>query len=87
MSELQMGKPIRLRGTNIIPIEKVYLSNYPLRKGYWLYGSKEPVSIVVCDAHGVRALAIQDPGMSLTELNREVPGLEAVLEEITEVGE
>ena len=37
MSELHMGKPICLRGTNIIPIEKVYLSNYPLRKGYWLY--------------------------------------------------
>jgi uncharacterized spore protein YtfJ len=87
MSELRMGKPICLSGTNIIPIEKVCLSNYPLRKGYWLYGSKEPVSIVVCDAHGVRALDIQAHGMSLTELIREVPGLEAVLAEYTAVGD
>jgi uncharacterized spore protein YtfJ len=86
MSELRMGKPIRLRGTNIIPIEKVYLSNYPLRKGYWVYGSKEPVSIVVCDVRGVRALDIQAHGLSLTELIRKVPGLEAVLEEFTAVG-
>jgi uncharacterized spore protein YtfJ len=87
MSELQMGKRVCVNGTNIIPIEKVYLSNYRLRKGYWLYGSKEPVSIVVCDAHGVRALGIQARGLSLTELISKVPGLEAVLEEITEVGE
>ena len=33
MSELRMGKPICLNGTNIIPIEKVYLGNYALGKG------------------------------------------------------
>ncbi len=87
MSELHMGKPIYLNGTNIIPIEKVYLGNYTFRKGYWLYGSKEPVSIVVCDTHGVRALDIQAHGLSLTELIRKVPGLEAVLAEFTAVGD
>ena len=56
-------------------------------KGYWLYGSREPVSIVVCDAHGVRALNIQAHELSLTELIRDVPGLEAVLEEFTSVGD
>jgi uncharacterized spore protein YtfJ len=86
MSDLQMGKPICLNGTNIIPIEKVYLRNFTLGKGFWLYGSKEPVSVVVCDAHGVRTLDIQAHGLSLTELVREVPGLEAVLEEFTAVG-
>ena len=85
MSELRMGEPICVNGTNIIPIEKVYLRNYALRKGYWLYGSKEPVSIVVCDAHGVRALDVQAHGLSLTELIRKVPGLEAVLAEYTAV--
>jgi uncharacterized spore protein YtfJ len=87
MSELRVGKPICVNGTNIIPIEQVYLRNYPLRKGYWLYGSKEPVSIVVCDAHGVRALDIQARGLSLTELIRKVPGLEAVLAEFTAAGD
>ena len=83
MSDLHMGKPISLNGTNIIPIEKVYLGKYALRKGYWLYGSKEPVSIVVCDAHGVKAFDIQAHGLSLTELISKVPGLEAVLAEFT----
>jgi uncharacterized spore protein YtfJ len=87
MTELRMGKPIYLNGTNIIPVEKVYVRNYALKKGYWLYGSKEPVCIVVCDTHGVRALDIQAQGLSLTELIREVPGLDAVLEEFASVGD
>ena len=87
MSELRMDKPICVNGTNIIPIEKVSVRSSALRKGYWLYGSKEPVSIVVCDAHGVKALDIQAHGLSLTELIREVPGLEAVLAEFTAVGD
>ena len=87
MSELGMGKPICVNGTNIIPIEKVYLRNYAFRTGYWLYGSKEPVSIVVCDAQGVRALDMQAHELSLTELIRKVPGLEAVLEEFKAVGD
>ncbi len=87
MSELRMGKPIYLNGTNIIPVENVYLRNYALRKGFWLDGSREPVSIVVCDAHGVRALNIQAHELSLTELIRDVPGLEAVLEEFASVGD
>jgi hypothetical protein len=86
MSDLRMGKPISLNGINVIPIEKVSVRSYALKKGYWLYGSKEPVSIVVCDTHGVRALDIQAQGLSLTELIREVPGLEAVLAEFTAVG-
>jgi hypothetical protein len=85
MSELHMGRPICLNGSKIIPIEKVYVRNHSFRKGYWLYGSKEPVSIVVCDARGARALDIQEHGMSLTDLIREVPGLEAVLAEFTGV--
>ncbi len=87
MSELRVGKPICLNGTSIIPIEKVYLGHYALRKGYWLYGSKEPVSIIVSDAHGVRALDIQAHGLSLTQLIRKVPGLEAVLAEFAVVGD
>jgi uncharacterized spore protein YtfJ len=85
MSELHMGEPISLNGTHIIPIAKVYLGNYALGKGYWLYGSKEPVSIVVCNAHSVRTLDIQAHGLSLTELIRKVQGLEAVLAEFTAV--
>jgi hypothetical protein len=87
MSELRMDKPICVNGTNIIPIEKVYLGHYALRKGYWLYGSKEPVSIVVCDAHGLRAFDVQGRGLSLTELIGKVPGLEAVLAEFAAVGD
>ena len=79
MSELHMGKPMCFNGANIIPIEKVHVRNHSFRKGYWLYGSKEPVSIVVCDPHGVRALDIQGNGFSLTDLISKVPGLEAVL--------
>ena len=41
--------------------------------------------MVVCDAHGVKALDIQAHGLSLTELILKVPGLEAVLAEFTAV--
>ncbi|MGO9571488.1 MAG: hypothetical protein ACLP5H_28530 [Desulfomonilaceae bacterium] len=85
MSDLRMGKSISLNGINIIPIEKVSVRNYVLRRGYWVYASKEPVSIVVCDAHGVRAFDIQAPGLSLKELIVKVPGLEALLAKFTAV--
>ena len=79
MSKLCVGKPIRLTHTDIIPIEMVSIGNFTLGHACWLYGSKIPAAIVVCDSYGVKVLDIQEQRWSLEELVREVPGLESAL--------
>ncbi len=79
MSNLRMGKPIRLMQADIIPIEMVSLSSFAVEGGCWTYGLKEPAAIIVCDTDSIRILDVQEQKCSLTELIGKVPGLESAL--------
>ncbi len=79
MSNLHMGKPIRLMQADIIPIEMVSLSSVAVERGCWTHGFKELAAIIVCNADGIRILDVQEQRWSLTELIGHVPGLKSVL--------
>jgi uncharacterized spore protein YtfJ len=87
MSKVQMGKPITLTGITLVPIEKVAVGNHRLGQVFWLYGSKDPLAVLVCDGDGVRVLSIQEPQFTLAELARKVPGLASALAQLTTVRE
>jgi uncharacterized spore protein YtfJ len=82
MSGLQMGKPITVVRTTLVPIEKVAVGNLCLGQGFWLYGSKEPLAVLVCDNGGVRVLSVHEDQFTLAALIRGVPGLESALEQL-----
>jgi uncharacterized spore protein YtfJ len=79
MSNLQMGKPITVTGITLVPIEKVAIGSYGLGKNWWLYGAKQPSAVLVWDGNCIRVLSVQEHQFSLTELMRQLPGLELAL--------
>jgi uncharacterized spore protein YtfJ len=79
MSKLQMGKPINVTGTTLVPIEEVTMGSYGLGKNWWLYGAKQPAAVLVWDGNCIRVLSVQEHQFSLAELVRQVPGLESAL--------
>ena len=83
MSGLHAGRAVTVSGVTIIPIEKVYSGRHELRSRIWTWGFKEPMAVVVCDASGRRALDCLGGELPLTELMREVPGLEASIAQHT----
>ena len=79
MSELRVGSPVTIGEVSIIPVERVRVYSNKMSQGYWLYGLKEPVAMVISDPQGVKAVDMQACELSLSELVRDAPDLEAIL--------
>ncbi len=76
----QAGRPLRVGGLTLLPIERVLLHAQRGRHGGWVTASKEPAAIVVRDALRWHALAADGSPMDLDALRQRVPGLDALLD-------
>lgn len=78
-SELRAASLVAVSGLILIPIEKVRSLSYIAKKGYWVNSLKEPAAVLVCGEKGPSAFDIEGRETPLSDLIRQVPGLEAVL--------
>ena len=83
MSRLQPGTPFAEKEFTIVPIEEVWADSYPVGRGLWAGGFKEPVALVFCRPSEVRAVDIQGDEVDLEDLTSEVAGLRELLEQFS----
>lgn len=76
---LRAGAALRLGPVTLVPVERLALRWSRGGPGGWCLAGLAPVALVVRDAAGLRALAIDDRPVSLEALRREVPGLDLAL--------
>ncbi len=79
MTENRVGRPLTTGGVTIVPLEKVRLSRSTGRRGGTVYGSVEPVAVVVHTPDGDVALDLQCRRLALTDLVGQFAGLEETL--------
>ena len=82
MSRLQAGTLFAGKGFTIVPIEEVWADSYPVGRGLWAGGFKEPVALVFCRPSEVRAVGIQGDEVDLEDLTGEVAGLNELLRDL-----
>jgi hypothetical protein len=83
MAALRAGSPLRVGDVTLVPVERVRIRSDQRDAGCWMSAFKEPVAVVVCDAGGVRALAVESSEIALDVLIRETPNLAAILSELS----
>ncbi len=77
--ELRAGTRLRVGSVTLIPIERVVVHAGTEGGAAWFTGAKEAYALVVRDAHGVRAIGVGAPEVSLEALREAIPGLEGEL--------
>jgi hypothetical protein len=83
METLQAARPLRIGDVTLVPIARAGIQSSSGDSGYWISAFKEAIAVVVCDANGVRALATGPSEITLDALMEEMPGLAAVLSELS----
>lgn len=79
METLRAVGPMSASGVTLVPIERTRIRLEAGRAGYWIDASRDVFAVVVCDARGTRALAMDSSELALDSLIEETPNLEAVL--------
>ena len=79
MDKLQAGKPLVVGKFTLVPIERFLLHTEKGCTGYWLAAHKELHAIIISDTQGIRALNLQAKEVSLEQLTKAVPNLDAIL--------
>ena len=82
MEMLQAAGPLRVGDVTLVSIERVRLQSASGDAGYWISAFKEVHAVIVRDANGLRALAMDSSEIPLDALIEEVPGLAALLSEL-----
>lgn len=72
------GTPIHVGGVTLLPIEHLAMQSETGIVSAWFSFAKQPYSLIVRDAAGIRTVDI-DRAVSLAELLEKVPGLDALL--------
>lgn len=80
--EVTIDSPVRVAGVTLVPVVKVLRSQRQGNHGTWLFGSKQPVGIVVVAPSSRRAFRINGEEVSLGRFMEEVPGINDILEGI-----
>ena len=78
--EIRIESPIAVAGVTIVPVVKVSLNNWHSKGRLSLFGTKQPVSVVVVSRQVRRAFRIDGEEIPLDQLSKEVRGIEEVLE-------
>jgi len=79
MGTLRAARPVRVGDITLVPVERTEILSGKGDAGCWMSASKEPFAVVVCDAGGIRALAIDSSELALDALIEEIPNLAAIL--------
>ena len=79
MNKMRLGTPMNIAEVMIIPVERINISAHKMKKGVWLYGSKEIAALVIYTACKLWAFDIDGQELSVEKLSCEVPDLKEFL--------
>lgn len=83
METSRAASPLRVGDVTLLPIERARIRSVSGDAGYWVSAFKEVRAVVVSDANGVRALAMDSSEIALDSLIKETPNLAAVLSRLS----
>ena len=79
MNKLCLGTPRKISGLMIIPVERIDISAHKMKRGVYLYGSKEIAAIVIYTPFNLCAFDIDGQELPVEELACKVPELKEFL--------
>ena len=79
MDKLLVGKPFISSQSCVVAIERLYIHSEKGTSGYWITAQKELHAIIICDTNGIRAIDLDSNEVSLEELIKNIPKLDATL--------
>lgn len=83
METLRAASPLSVGGVTLVAIERTRIRSDIGHAGCWIGAFSEAIAVVVCDAGGVRALAMDSSEIPLDSLIEETPNLRAVLSTVS----
>lgn len=83
MEGLRAASPLSVGDVTLVPIERAWIRSDMGDAGYWISAFKEAFAVVVCDASGLRALAVDSSEIALDDLIQETPNLGAILSKLS----
>ena len=83
MAALRAAGPLRVGDVTLVPVARAGIRSDSGESGYWLSAFKEAYAVVVCDAGGIRALAVDSSDIALDALIEKTPNLATILSEIS----
>lgn len=84
--KITVGKPIMIAGATIVPVITASALYYRLNGSLSVFGSKQPVYIVLVKGSATKAFRITSEEVSLEQLIEELPHLKAVLDSAQQKG-
>jgi uncharacterized spore protein YtfJ len=79
VERFRAGSPRRVGDATLVVVERIRLLVDRGDSWAWASGSLEPIAILVRDARGVSVLGVEERPITLEELRRKVPELDASL--------
>jgi len=79
METMSIKGPFAIGDVTLFAIERARLRIAKGRSGLWLNGSKQAYAIIICDANGQRAIAIDATVLDLTAVIKKMPELGELL--------
>ncbi len=73
------GRPLRIGDATLLAVERVVVRSGRTALGVWVTADVEPHAVVVRDADGVRAVALDGTLVSVGPLRERIPGLDDLL--------
>ena len=78
--EIRLEAPFAVAGVTLVPIVKTSLNCWHSKGCVSVFGTKQPISLVVVSPQVKRAFRINGEEVSLDQLTKEVPGIKEILE-------
>jgi len=80
--KIRIEAPFAIAGVTLVPIVKTSLNCWHSKGCLSVFGTKQPVSLVVVSHQAKRAFRINGEEISLDQLTKEVPGIKEILARI-----
>ena len=79
MEQITADTPISVCELTLIPIVRTRIHDNKNINDVLLSAAKEPLAIIVCDIHGVRAFDMCSSEVNINDLIQQIPSLQALL--------
>lgn len=79
MCPLRVSEMFNDSGFTLLAVESVDIQHSKTDAGCWLYGSIEPMAVIVCGPDEIFALDMQAKLIALDQLIQEIPELDAMI--------
>ena len=80
--ELTTVNPVTVAGVTVVPVSRVRINGWHGRRGVAIFGSKQPVGVIIVSPSAKRAFRITGEEISLEQLAEENPEIAETLREI-----